>query len=68
MLDENEYEITGDINYQITDYDVRSVVNLYGEDGINEINFMGNFGIVIVTVFLIILMIAINRKFRRKEL
>jgi len=67
MLDENEYEITGDINYKITDYDIRSVINLYGEDGINEINFIGNFGVVIVVIFLIILMIIINRKFRRKE-
>ena len=67
MIDLTEWNITEDLRMEITDYDVRSIINLYGEDGINEINFMGNIGIIIVTIFVIILMITISRKFRRKE-
>jgi hypothetical protein len=68
MIDEWEYEITGDISYKITDYDVRSVINLYGEDGINEVNFMSYVDFIIIGIVLIILIYFVNRKFKRKEL
>ena len=67
MIDLTEWNVTEDLRMEITDYDIRSVINMYGEDGINEINFIENLGIVIVAIFLIIIMIIINRKFRRKE-
>jgi len=67
MMDELEYEITGEIRHNITDYDVRSVTNLYGEDGINEINFMVYLDFVIIGIGLVLLIYFVNRKFRTKE-
>ena len=68
MIDPLEYNIPGEIQYQITDYDVQSVVNLYGEDGINEINFFGYFlDYIIIGIILIILLYVVKKKFKRKE-
>jgi hypothetical protein len=67
MIDENDYKITGDINYKITDYDVRSVINLYGEDGINEITFRSYGEFAIIGIVLIIIIYFVNRKFKKKD-
>jgi len=67
MIDELEYEITGEIRYKITDYDVRSLTNLYGKDGINEFNFMVYLDFIIIGIGLVLLVFFVNRKFRVKE-
>jgi len=68
MIDPYEYNIPGEIQYQITEYDIRSVVNLYGEDGINEINFYGYlFDFIIIGIILAIIAFFARKKFRRKE-
>lgn len=67
MVDPYDLNLDGDIDFEITDYDVRSVVNLYGEDGINEFNFLANFGMVIIVLFVIGMIVLINRKFRKKD-
>ena len=67
MLDNSEWDITGELRFEITDYDIKSVINLYGEDGIDEINFMAYIDFVIIGIVLIIIIYFVNRKFRRKE-
>jgi len=68
MIDPFEYNIPGEIQYKITEYDVMSVVNLYGEDGINEINLFEYFlDLIIIGIVLIILIYFVNRKFKKKD-
>jgi len=67
MIDEWEYEIDGEIDYRITDYDIRSVINLYGEDGINEINFWTYIDFVIYGIIILVIIYFIRRKFGSKE-
>jgi len=67
MIDGWEYEFTEEISYKITDYDVRSVINLYGQDGIDEINFMAYVDFVIIGIVLILIIYFVNKKFKRKE-
>ena len=68
MIDQYEYNIPGEIQFKITDYDVRSVINLYGEDGINEINLYGFFlDFIIIGIILLILIYFVNRKFKKKD-
>ncbi len=68
MIDPYEYNIPGEIHYKITDYDVNSVVNLYGEDGINEIHLSAYFlDFIIIGVVLIVMIYFVNRKFRKKD-
>ena len=68
MIDSFEYNIPGEIQYAITDYDVRSVVNLYGEDGINEFNFFVYFlDFIIIGIVLIVLVYFVHRKFKKKD-
>jgi len=68
MIDPFEYNIPGEIQYQITDYDVQSVVNLYGEDGINEFNpYVYFLDFIIIGIILIILLYVVKRKFKKKE-
>ncbi|MDH3677614.1 MAG: hypothetical protein OEQ12_04850 [Nitrosopumilus sp.] len=61
MLDETEHKITGDVDYKITDYDLRAIINLYGEDGIKEINFLIYVDYVIVGLVLILIIYFIKR-------
>lgn len=68
MIDPYEYNIPGEIKYEITVYDVNSVVNLYGKDGINEIHISAYFlDIIIIGFVLIILIYFLNKKFRKKN-
>jgi len=68
MTDDYDLELNGDISYKITDYDIRSVINLYGEDGINEFNIFGYIGfIIIIGIVLSIIIYFAWRKFGSEE-
>jgi hypothetical protein len=67
MIDEWQYDFQSQINYKITDYDVRSVINLYGEDGINEINISTTIEFLVIGVILMVVIYFISRKFRSKN-
>ena len=68
MLDVSESDITGEFRFEITDYDIRSVVNRYGEDGIDEMEFVWEFAdFVIMGIILLVIIYFVNKKFRRKN-
>ena len=68
MIDPYEYNIPGQIQYEITDYDIRSVVNLYGDDGINEFNIFGYlFDFIIIGIILAVLIYFVNRRSKKKD-
>ncbi len=52
---------------EITDYDIRSLVNLYGEDGINELSFWWIIDYVILGVIILGIALFVKRKFAKKE-
>jgi len=66
MTNDYDLELDGNISYKITDYDIRSVINLYGEDGIDEINFMAYMNFVILGI-VVITIIFLFRHIRGKE-
>ena len=68
MTDDYDLELDGNISYKITDYDIRSVINLYGEDGIDEINFMVYIDFVIIGIVLIIIIYFVNRERKKPDL
>jgi len=67
MLDDSDWDITVELRFEITDYDIRSVVNLYGEDGINEFDYLSLIDYAVVIVIFLIIAYLINRKFRKKD-
>jgi len=67
MLDDSDWDITVELRYEITDYDVRSVVNLHGEDGINEFDYLSLIDYAVVIIIFLIIAYLFNRKFRKKD-
>lgn len=47
------------LKYEITDYDIKSVVNLYGENGIDEYEFYALLGLVFIGIIMWILAMII---------
>ncbi len=67
MLDDSDWDITVELRFEITDYDIRSVVNLYGEDGINEFDYLSLIDYAVVIIIFLIIAYLLNRKFRKKD-
>ena len=53
---------------EITEYDIRSVVNLYGEDGINEPDGWAFLDYFILGVLALVIFFLVRRKFHKKPL
>ncbi len=62
-LSENDYLVD---RMEITEYDIRSLVNLYGEDGINEFENWWWVNYLIIVIVIIIIIYFIFKKFRKK--
>jgi len=67
MIDAYDYQLMEAPYYEITDYDVRSVVNLYGNDGFWEITWYSYSGYIIIIVVGIGIVLLIKKKFRKKD-
>lgn len=52
---------------EITEYDIRSLVNLYGEDGINESDFWWLWDAVFYGIIIALTVFIVKRKFPKKE-
>ena len=52
---------------EITDYDIRSLVNLYGEDGINELDTWWIFDAVIILIVFLIIAYFVKKKITKTE-
>jgi hypothetical protein len=52
---------------QITDYDIRSLVNLYGQDGINELDYLWFIDYVFLGIVILVIAYLLKRKFAKKE-
>lgn len=61
-LSENNYLVE---RMEITDYDIRSVVNLYGEDGINEFQVLWWLDYLIIVIVFLIIVFFVRKKFRK---
>ena len=64
-LSENDFLID---RLDITDYDIRSIVNLYGEDGINEWDFWWWLDYLVIVIIILIIIYFVKRKSRKKEI
>jgi predicted Zn-dependent protease len=51
---------------QITDYDIRSLVNLYGQDGINELDYLWFLDYVFLGIVVLVIAYLLKRKFVKK--
>jgi len=63
-LSENDFLVD---RMEITDYDIRSVVNLYGEDGINEFDQWIFLDYLLYAIIILVILYFVKRKFGKKE-
>jgi hypothetical protein len=63
-LSENDFLVD---RMEITDYDIRSVVNLYGEDGINELDQWIFLDYLLYAIVILVIVYFLRKKFPKKE-
>lgn len=51
---------------EITEYDIRSIVNLYGEDGINELNAWAFLDYALLVVLILVIVYFVRKMFSNK--
>lgn len=67
MGDQMDAFFTEKVSYEITDYDIQALVNLYGKDGINEFDILDYADYILIGIIVAIVVIVIKKKRKRRN-